>query len=207
MNIYTLDDDIQVLRILKKIIEDRKLGNLVGSSSSALDAEKEITRLQPDLVLIDLLMPEKDGLFMVKELKASFPSMEFVMISQVSAKEMVGRAYSYGVEYYIHKPVNALEVESILNKIKGRIEISKKMMDIECDFNQTDSVAPTGNKEKAKEELYLNLIKNVLIQLGIMGEKGSQDIIQICKYCIENEIDLSEVTLRELCHNLSYKPK
>ncbi len=210
MKIFLLDDDIHIIHILKKIINDRNLGTIIGTSTLAKQGMEEIRQKQPDLVLIDLLMTDKDGLSIVRELKSIYPKMEFIMISQVSAKEMVGKAYAYGVEYYINKPVNALEVESIILKVKERIEISRTISRIQAIIEQKPNMnrlEEDHDKDKNKEKDYLKVLQNVLIQLGIMGEKGSQDIIQICQYCLENKIDLSNITLRELCENFSSKPK
>lgn len=202
MRIFLLDDDIHVVRILKKIIQDCHLGTIIATSTSAQQGIEAIYQTQPDLVLIDLLMPEKDGLSIVKEVKTKYPEMEFIMISQVSAKEMVGKAYSYGVEYFIHKPVNALEVENILLKVKERMEISKTIKKIQSIMVQKPSV-----HSAQEDQVCIKPLENVLIQLGVMGEKGSQDIIRICQYCLENKIDLSNLTLRELCQKVSSKPK
>ncbi|SFH82034.1 two-component system, response regulator YcbB [Tindallia magadiensis] len=202
MRIFLLDDDIHVLRIIKKIIQDCQLGSVVGTSTSAQEGLAAIHQMQPNLVLIDLLMPEKDGLSMVKELKTDYPDMEFIMISQVTAKEMVGKAYAYGVEYFIHKPVNALEVEKILLKVKERMEISRTFQQIQSIMEQK----PAAGKV-IEDKACMKPLEQVLIQLGIMGEKGSQDILRICQYCLENKIDLSDFTLRELCEEVSSKPK
>ncbi|SDY98119.1 response regulator [Tindallia californiensis] len=202
MRIFLLDDDIHVLRIIKKIIQDCQLGNVIGTSTSAQEGMAGIHQMQPNLVLIDLLMPEKDGLSIVKELKKDYPEMEFIMISQVTAKEMVGKAYAYGVEYFIHKPVNALEVEKILLKVKERMEIAKTFQQIQSIMEQK----PAAGKV-IEDKACMKPLEQVLIQLGIMGEKGSQDILRICQYCVENQIDLSDFTLRELCEEVSSKPK
>lgn len=52
--------------------------------------------LNPDLILVDLLMPQKDGIQVVRELKEQGCRAKFIMISQVSNKEMVAKAYLAG---------------------------------------------------------------------------------------------------------------
>ncbi len=53
------------------------------------------------------------------------------MISQVEAKEMVGEAYSLGIEYFIHKPINKIEIVTVLRKVKERIELETSIGDIQ----------------------------------------------------------------------------
>ncbi len=200
MKIFILDDDKNVIRVLEKIIFDRKLGLVVGH---AMDGEKgieEIKRLKPDLVLVDLLMPQTDGLTVIKTLKKQYPLMEFIMISQVSSKEMVGKAYEYGVEYYIYKPINALEVESIIRKVIERIDIDRTLLKIQSLFNRKQE------DQKNVDKFCERCIKSVLHRLGVVGERGSQDIVEVTKYIIDNNINITEMTIRELCSNFTDNP-
>lgn len=203
MRIFILDDDINVIRILEKIIHDRNLGTVVGKAVNGKEGYEKIESLKPDLVLIDLLMPGEDGISIVKKLKSIYSSMEFIMISQVSSKDMVEKAYKHGVEYYIYKPINALEVETIIKKVGERMQIDKTLMKIQELFNDKE-VSIESRVEKDSCEQY---IKNILKKLGIMGEKGSYDIIKVCDYIINNNVDISNMTIRNLCNNFSENPK
>lgn len=202
MKIFILDDDKNVIRILKKIIKDKELGIIVGKEYDGERGLEKIKLTIPDIVLIDLLMPGKDGLSIVKELKKDYPSIEFIMISQVSSKNMVEKAYKDGVEYYIYKPINAIEVEAIIRKVVERIEINRTISKIQEMFNSK----PKKEQENL-EGFCEQCINNVLIKLGIMGEKGSEDIIGVCKYVIGNDINLSHMTIRELCSQFTDNPK
>ena len=202
MKIFILDDDENVIRILKKIIYDRKLGLVVGYEIDGDKGIKEIKRLKPDLVLIDLLMPGTDGLTVLKTIKEQYPLIEFIMISQVSSKDMVAKAYEYGVEYYIYKPINALEVESIIKKVIERIDIDRTLLKIQSLFNKKQNY----EDKRDVDEFCERCIKKVLHRLGVIGEKGSQDIIEVTKYIIDNKINITEMTIRELCSNFSDNP-
>lgn len=203
MKIFILDDDKNVIRIIKKIISDRDLGIVIGEDIDGEKGYKKIVELNPDLVIVDLLMPGMDGITIVRDLKKVFPQMEFIMISQVSSKDMVGRAYKYGVEYYIYKPVNALEVESIIKKVQERIKIDRVIDELQFIFQRKKDL----NREEKTEKFCEQCIKNVLMRLGIIGEKGSKDIIDICRYIIENDLNFTRVTLRGLCKEFSKNPK
>src|SRR5699024_10357065 len=166
MKIFILDDDENVIRILKKIVYDRKLGLVIGHTTDGDKGLKEIKRLKPDLVLIDLLMPETDGLTIIKTIKKEYPQIEFIMISQVSSKDMVAKAYKYGVEYYIYKPINALEVESIIRKVIERIDIDRTLLKIQSLFNKKQ----IHENERDVDRFCEDCIKKVLHRLGVAGE-------------------------------------
>lgn len=203
MRIFILDDDANVIRILEKIIHDRSLGTVVGKAMDGKEGYEKIESLKPDLILIDLLMPGEDGISIVRKLKSVYSNMEFIMISQVSSKDMVEKAYKHGVEYYIYKPINALEVETIIKKVKERMQIDKTLMKIQELFSDKEVSIENRDEKDSCEQC----IKNILKKLGIMGEKGSYDIIKVCEYIINNNIDISNMTIRNLCNNFSENPK
>ena len=97
MEIYIVEDDRTVINILEDIIETNGLGTVCGTSGGQPADMEEIVRLNPDVVLVDFLMPEKDGIQLVRELKEAGCGSRFIMISQVSAKELIGKAYSAGI--------------------------------------------------------------------------------------------------------------
>ncbi|HHV25815.1 response regulator [Anaerosalibacter bizertensis] len=203
MRIFILDDDANVIRILEKIIHDRSLGTVVGKAMDGKEGYEKIESLKPDLILIDLLMPGEDGISIVRKLKSVYSNMEFIMISQVSSKDMVEKAYKHGVEYYIYKPINALEVEIIIKKVKERMQIDKTLMKIQELFSDKEVSIENRDEKDSCEQC----IKNILKKLGIMGEKGSYDIIKVCEYIINNNVDISNMTIRNLCNNFSENPK
>lgn len=202
MKIFILDDDKNVIRILQKIIKDKELGEVVGVARDGKDGLEEIKATIPDIVLIDLLMPEIDGLTVVKELKKEYPNIEFIMISQVSSKNMVEQAYRHGVEYYIYKPINAIEVEAIIKKVIERIEINRSISKIQQIF-----AGKSNSRLEMEEEFFEQCVNGVLIKLGVMGEKGAEDIIDISNYIIKNDINLNQATIRELCSKFTDNPK
>lgn len=202
MRIFILDDDVNIIYILKMIIEDKELGTVVGEAMDGDIGIKKIRSLSPDIVLIDLLMPGIDGLTIVKQIKEEYPEIQFIMISQVYSKNMIEKAYRYGVEYYVNKPINAIEVEIIIKKVTERIEIDRAILKV---WEKFDNKAPR-DLEKAKG-ICEQSINNILMELGIIGENGSDDIIAIIKYVVENEINFKQVTMRELCSLFTDNPR
>lgn len=203
MKIYIVEDDINIIRILEKIIKDNNLGNVVGSAQDGITALDEIKSLKPDIVLVDLLMPGMDGISLVKEVKNIEPMIQFIMISQVSSKDMISKAYESGIEYYISKPIDVIEVQTVIKKVAEKIDISQKL-------NQIQSIFSSGNTpisvEKNNEDSIAG-IKRVMQKIGILGEVGTQDIIKIAKYLIDNNKTMADFTVKELCAKFTDNPK
>lgn len=202
MKFFILDDDSNVLNILKMIIQDKEFGAIIGEATDGDTGIKMIRNLQPDIVLIDLLMPGIDGLTIVKNIKKEYPDIEFIMISQVHSKNMVEKAYKYGVEYYINKPINAIEVEIIIKKVMKRVEINKALFNVLEKFDNT-----VMKSSHTSDEIYEEKLNNILRDLGIIGENGADDIINLIKYVSDKDINFKQITIRELCSMFSDNPR
>ena len=123
MEIYIVEDDMSVISVLQDIIEDNDLGIICGTSEGQPADVDDILAKNPDMVLIDFLMPEKDGVQVMRELRERGCKAKCIMISQVAAKELIGKAYDAGIEFFISKPINIIEVKSVIRNVDepGRI--------------------------------------------------------------------------------------
>ena len=203
MKFYLLDDDRNVRRILKLIITERGLGEVCGASASAQEALEDFTYIKPDVVVVDLLMPEMDGITFVKLAREQMEDTAFVMLSQVSSKEMISQAYESGIEFYIQKPVNSVEVERVLNSVCQKLLMSRTITKVQDLFLSTSAEAHAAPVEKEST----TRLRNILQKLGIIGELGSRDIMQLVDYLTEHEGALNHTTLTNLCAQLSPNPK
>nr|WP_300003599.1 DNA-binding domain-containing protein [Tissierella sp.] len=203
MNIYIAEDNANVVRILEMIILNKNLGDIIGMSDNGITALEDIKSLSPDIVLVDLLMPGKDGINLVKEAKAIHPQTQYIMISQVSSKNMISKAYESGIEYYISKPIDAIEVQTVIKKIIEKININTKLSQIQnllSGGSQSNAILQ-NNKDSTQG------IKRVMQRIGIMGETGSQDIIDVAKYLIDTDQNMSDFTIKELLSKFTDSPK
>ena len=98
MKFYLIDDDRNILNVLKRIITDRGLGTICGCAQNGRDGLEDFEREKPDIVIVDVLMPEMDGISLVQKAKPLLPNTAFIMLSQVSSKDMIASAYEAGAE-------------------------------------------------------------------------------------------------------------
>ena len=193
MNFYILDDDINIIKKLEFIIESEGLGYVIGYACDSEKGLEEIRQLKPGIVLIDLLMPKKNGITVVDALKKEF-DFSFIMISQVSNQEMIAEAYHAGIEFFISKPIIKAEVLKVIETVKSKI-IFKKALTAANAYASPNKIG----KRKYKSKKILNAI-------GIASEKGSHDLIKIIDLIIREELENDEICLKEVAKqlNLSY---
>jgi len=201
MKFYLVDDDLMVIKILENIIEEQKLGDVIGYSTDSTDCMNEILIKKPDIVLVDMLMPQKDGSMLVSEIKSKNDEIKFIMISQITTKNLISKAYNSGIEFFINKPINKIEVTNVIQKLIDTVRMEKKFKIIEEMF----VTAQGGSGGHQKDQLYN--IRHVFSKLGIMGEKGSEDIIKICEYMVHKNIRSFDFKVRDICETLSDNPK
>jgi len=204
MRIYIIEDDITVIGILEDIVERNGLGTICGDTADGPVDPEHILAVSPDLILIDLLMPGKDGIQLVRELKELGCTAKFIMVSQVSAKEMIAKAYTAGVEFFIQKPINLIEVRQVIGNVSRQLENERALAAIQRVF--LDRTAPTAPQDNRRERLRRRL-KYILSQLGMAGEKGARDIMDLCLYLHDQETSISQIGVSTLCSQLSDAPK
>lgn len=191
MRYYIVDDEIGVVKTLENILEIRNLGETVGYSTDPEKAVDEIIALRPDIVLCDLLMSGMDGISLVKRLKGLRGGISFVMISKVADKAMIEQAYSAGVEFFINKPINVIEVEKVLGNVAEKIKMNSIVSNIRGIFAEEERASAV---ELPKEDA-LHEINLFLGLLGMLGERGTADIQSICQYLIDSDGEYSRDVL------------
>ena len=203
MRIYLIDDDSAVLSVLRLLIEDGGLRTVVGSSQSAADALEDLRTCGADIVLVDLLMPEMDGITFVQKARQQFPELHFVMLSQVTSKEMVGEAYQSGVDFFIAKPINGVEVTSVLSRVDELLTMERTMrqvrslMQLDRPAAKPEAAASAGTAgTQTISAPQLEQLKAVLQRLGLSGDPAYPDLIQIVGYLAA-----------QLCGRFSASPK
>lgn len=188
MKYYILDDDINIVKILKTIIESDFNRNVIGSHTNPKAALDEIILLRPDVVLVDYLMPSLDGVDVIKHMKSILSDIEFIMVSQVSDKAMIGEAYGEGLSFFISKPINKIEVDVVLNNMEDRIKTRRKLNQIINLIGEKSGPSPNINA--------CQVSKSVLKDLGIYSEKGSKDMISIIEIIKAEDLDLNAAVLK-----------
>ena len=246
MGIYIIEDDDTMIEILEDLIEDHEMGEVVGSSTDPSEALLKVPAIQPDIILIDFLMPGKDGAQLVRELKEAGCTAKFIMVSQVSSKDMIGKAYDAGIEFFISKPINLIEVKSILNTVTQQIKNERTVAQLRnlfmteigfgdgkgAEAGSSTGTAPAVRNtpeqktpaeirqgsvpqgaqprnvpgEPAEDEFTRN-VEQILVRIGMAGEKGSADIVRVCTYLNKKGISMRRENVRNICGKLSDAPK
>ena len=112
-------DDAAFMRMMIKDILTKNGYNVVGEAENGLKAVEKYNETKPDLVLMDITMPEMDGIQAVKKIKEMDPNAKIVMCSAMGQQAMVIEAIQSGAKDFIVKPFQAERVLEEVKKVVG----------------------------------------------------------------------------------------
>ena len=112
-------DDAAFMRMMIKDILSKNGYNVVGEAENGKVAVDKYKELSPDLVTMDITMPEMDGLEALKAIKATNPGATVIMCSAMGQQAMVIEAIQAGAKDFIVKPFQADRVLEAVKKAIG----------------------------------------------------------------------------------------
>ncbi len=114
-----VDDSLFARRNIAKVVES--IGGIVaGEASNGKEAIAKYQELKPDLVLMDVSMPEMEGLEALGKIKAHDKAAKVVMVSSLGFEDLVKKAIALGAEHYISKPFQSDNVALIIKFVLER---------------------------------------------------------------------------------------
>lgn len=157
--IFILDDDELILSMLSKVL--KKEGYEVYAESGTTDIVNKIRLFSPDVVLLDIMLPKRNGIEILKDMKEEGLSAEVIMLTADDTAETAVKAMKLGAVDYLTKPFNTEEVKIVISKtiekehLKQEVEYLRKAYSetLETDFIGESSAIKNviSNMEKLAE--------------------------------------------------------
>ena len=119
-----LVDDVQILRAgLKAVIAGDSELTVVGEAANGKDALEMTIRLRPDVVLMDMRMPDFDGSYGTRQIKAALPDIKVLVLTTFDDQETVDRAIAAGADGYILKEMDNDKIVNSIKAVAGGINV------------------------------------------------------------------------------------
>ncbi|HUO27410.1 MAG TPA: sigma-54 dependent transcriptional regulator [Candidatus Aquilonibacter sp.] len=168
-NILLVDDEPGMLRYIRTLLEvdDYK----VETASTGEEALSQVEKgLEPDLVLLDVLMPGIDGLETLERLRQMKPGVKVVMLSCVSDTRKVVQAMRLGAQDYLTKPFQKSELDAVLDQCLGQ---GKENFAGEVEELNDDVFFIAASPAMRKIRSQAALVAHVDIPVLLLGESGT----------------------------------
>ena len=186
LNVAIADDNQKILDVLENIISMDKELNLVGKAKNGEEMCQIIKDRQPDVVLLDLIMPKMDGLTVMEHVSQDKDVNKrpyFIVITAVGQERITEDAFNKGANYYVMKPFNN---EMLLNRIKS----VRKMF---RNYEKKNEDAKTENAMRG--ENLENRVTNMLHEIGIPAHiKGYHYLRDAIMMAVEDMDVLNAIT-------------
>lgn len=111
-----VDDSVFARKSLAKMVENFG-GQVAGEAGDGLTAITEYARTQPDIVLMDITMPQMEGIEAVERIVQEYPEARVVMVSSVGYQENILAALQKGARHFVQKPVKPEVLYEILRYV------------------------------------------------------------------------------------------
>lgn len=120
LSVVIADDNDMMRGILRGMLRGEEY-EIIGEARNGLHAVDMVERLKPDIVCMDVVMPEKNGVEALAEIKTKRPETEVIMVTSNSDPETVQESIQNGASGFIIKPFNAARVLDTLKRVSSRI--------------------------------------------------------------------------------------
>ena len=175
LNVAIADDNERMLRLLGDIIESDEELNVVGTAKDGEEAYNVIKTKEPDVVLLDIVMPKLDGLGVLDKVnrdKTLKKHPTFIMISAIGQEKITEDAFHLGADYYIMKPFDNDMVIDRIKYVKNHVNV-KNMENRKVNAYEKASEADEHNLEADVTEI----IHEIGVPAHIKGYQYLRDAI------------------------------
>lgn len=121
MKIMIVDDAVFIRRVLRGILNE--LGyDVIAEAGSGSEAIRFAEQYKPDVITLDITLPDIDGITTLKRIKEILPDTTVIMVTAISNQSLVMEALKNGADNFINKPFSKEKIESVLQFVKSKIE-------------------------------------------------------------------------------------
>ena len=171
LNVVIADDDELMLQLLGAIVQSDEDLSVVGVAKDGEEAVRLIKEKEPDVVLLDIVMPKMDGLGVLDKVNRDSSIKKvpnFIMVSAVGQQQVTEDAFALGADYFIMKP---FDKDTIIQRIKKtrRPGVFVKTKDA--------IVGPVDKSEATLEADVTNIIHEIGVPAHIKGYQYLRDAI------------------------------
>jgi len=167
IKIFIADDNAEFISTLVTYLDSQEDMEVIATAKDGLEASEKIVELNPDVVILDVIMPQLDGLGVLEILNEKLENLPIcIMLSAVGQDKVTSRAISLGAQYYVVKP---FEMEVLVKRIRELVKnlpsdiISNKLNNIKNNYIKASSM------ESSLEAKVTNIIHDVGVPAHIKG--------------------------------------
>lgn len=202
IKIFIADDNYDFVSTLTTYLSKDEDLEIIGTAKDGLEAVEKIPILKPDVVLLDVIMLNLDGIGVLEKLRErNEPLPICIMLSAVGQDRVTARAISLGAQYYIVKP---FEMDMLVRRIKELTKVQIPSPAGYVNYSSTQNYIKIDSKgEHNLEAMVTNIIHEVGVPAHIKGYQYLRDGIMM----VVKDIEVINQITKQLYPDLAKKYK
>ncbi|WP_026575098.1 response regulator [Bacillus sp. UNC438CL73TsuS30] len=185
IKVVITEDDFRIADIHEKFLQKFKEIEVVGKALNGDQTLQILKKEQPDLLLLDVYMPDMLGAELLPVIRESFPMMGVIMITAATDKVFLEKALSYGVENYLIKPVNRERFDEVILEyvqkhtlLMSKQEVNQNYVDLLFGKGKQERTGKSAGLPKGIDDITLGKVKAVIRSKngGLSAEEVGQEI-------------------------------
>jgi DNA-binding NtrC family response regulator len=180
LKVLVLDDDLRIREEIAEFLTEMDYDVVQADRPSK--AGELLDSFNPDLMIIDINLPEKDGLTYLHEIKEFHPALEVIVITGFADVDKAVKALRLGATDFLHKPLKLVDLQSSIIRTRKFVELSKEVNSANktIDLFNNDLQNATQINFIGRSEATQKIIKNIMLvaqssdtSVLITGESGT----------------------------------
>ena len=205
ISVLIADDNQEFSHTLSSYINSQDDMEIIGMAKDGNEAVEMVANIQPDIVLLDVIMPHLDGLGVLERINAMSSSKKpiCIMLSAVGQDKITQKAIMLGAEYYVVKP---FEIELLIKRIR-EIKFYKPNQNAN-NFIIKERRQPyidISNKNGSKEDNLEALVTNIIHEVGVPAHIKGYQYLREAIIMVVNDIDVINQITKSLYPKIAYK--
>jgi two-component system, NtrC family, response regulator AtoC len=162
-SVLVVDDEADIRSLLTDLLKEE--GYAVRTADSAAKALAEIAKKAPDLVMMDVKLPDQDGLALLKQLKQAHPELEVIVMTAFGGSSSAIKAMEHGAYDYVTKPFEIDDLLATLHRVFEHADMSNEVATLRLELG----------KSAAERERIVGASKPMLEVFKLIGKVASAD--------------------------------
>ena len=188
IRVLTVDDNVRILELYEELLKKDTAIEHVGRAEDGVEAVKKIKELQPDVVLLDIIMPKLDGIGVLEQIRKDTELTKqphVIVVTAIGQERVTESVFALGASYYIMKPFDSAVIMQRIHQVMGVGTI--------CGVEHT-RIMPQEMKPQTGNHLEVD-VTDIIHEIGVPAHiKGYQYLRDAIMLSVDNTEMLNSIT-------------
>lgn len=192
--VLIVDDDREFTKALSAEVEQSGMFELAGCAYDGIEAVGMIEMIEPDVVILDMIMPKLDGMGVLERLsqKKSAKKPLIIVVSAIMHERIAGHAIALGAEYFMHKPVDYEQLVRRMEMLMCGAEIPEPELSNRTELRVLHNQVNNGSANIEQ------MVTSVIHEIGIPAHIKGYQYLRYAIIMVIDDLDIINSITKEL---------